>query len=68
MDLVVRDRDRFAHAIDKRSSLAFAPRAHRRQRDISGSAPGRVATDAIDDQEQPSRQVEVDAIFIDVAL
>ena len=68
MDLVVRDRDRFAHAIDERSRLALEPRPHRRQRDIGGSSAGRVAADAIDDQEQPSRQVEVDAIFIDVAL
>jgi hypothetical protein len=68
MDLVVRVRDRFSHAIDKRSCLAFEPRPHRCKRDIGGSSTGRVAADAIDDQEQPSRQVEVDAIFIDVAL
>ena len=68
MDLVVRDRDRFAHAIDKRSRLALEPRPQHRQRDIGGSSAGRVAADAIDDHEQPSRQVEVDAIFIDVAL
>ena len=68
MDRVVRERDRFTHAIDKRSRLALEPRPHRRQRDIGGSSTGRVAADAVDDQEQPSRQVEVDAIFIDVAL
>ena len=68
MDLVVRDRDGFPHPIDHRPRLPFQPRPHHCQRDVGGLSAGRVAADAVDDHEQASRHVDVDAIFVDVPL
>ena len=55
VDLVVRDRDCLAHAIDSGAGPAFESRPHRRERDVGGLSAGRLAADTVDDQEQSTR-------------
>ena len=68
VDLVVRDRDRFPDPIDDGPGLALEPRPQHRQRDVGGLAAGGLAADAVDDHEQAARDVDVNAILVDLPL
>jgi hypothetical protein len=64
VDLVVRDRDRFADAIDDGPGLALESRPQHRQRDVSGLPAGGLSADAVDHHEQAARDVDMNAIFV----
>ena len=68
MDLVVRDRDRFAQAQRDRAGLAFQPGPEHLHRRVGGLAAGRLPADPVDDHEEPAREVNVEPILVDLAL
>ena len=68
VDLVVGDGDRLAHALRNGSGLAFETLAKHRQRDVGGLAAGRLPANAVDDDEQTARLVDVEAILVDLTL
>ena len=50
----------FADPIADRPGLALEPRPQHRQRDVGRLAAGGLATDAIDDDEDAARHVDVE--------
>ena len=68
MNLVVGNRDRFSHAIRGRAGFPLQPRPQHRQRHVGGFAAGRLAADAVDEDEEAARDVDVEPILVDLAL
>ena len=68
MDLVVRDRDRFAQPQRDRAGLALQPGPEHLHRGVGGLAAGRLAADAVDDHEEPARRVDMEPVLVDLAL
>jgi hypothetical protein len=68
VNLVVRDRDRFAQAPRDRSGLALEARPQHADGGIGRLAAGRLTADAVDDHEEPAGHVDVVSIFVDLAL
>ena len=67
MNLVVGDRDRFAQPVRNRTGLPLQPGPEQRDRRVGRLAAGRLAADAVDDHEDAARQVEMKAVFVDLA-
>src|SRR5688572_11524800 len=68
MNLVVGDGNRFADALADRSGLALEPLAQHAQGDVGSLSAGGLPANAVDDDEQAARLVNVEAVLIDVTL
>src|SRR5215208_5291293 len=66
MNLVVGDGNRLADAFAHGAGLALEPLAQHAQCDISSFSAGGLPADTVDDDEQPARRVNVEAILVDL--
>ena len=68
MDLVVGNGNRFSYTIADRPGLALEPLAQHAQGDVGSLSAGGLPANTVDDDEQPARLVNVEAILVDLTL
>src|SRR6187401_2341224 len=68
MDLVVGDGNRFSYTIADRPGLSLEPLAQHAQGDVGSLSAGGLPANTVDDDEQPARLVNEEAILIDLTL
>ena len=68
MNLVVGNRDRFSNPVRGGAGFPLQPGPQHRQRHIGGFAASGLAADAIDEDEQAARDVDMEPILVDLAL
>ncbi len=68
MNFVVGNSDRFANAFANRARLALEALAQHAQGDVGCSSAGSLSADAVDDDEQAARFVNVEAVLVDLTL